>query len=249
MAIRDGFEFIAAMLESKKDWLDATDDAHDVVSFYKSQLPTWKRLLAALTAFADNREILVKSTESAKALATLEAIRGNPAPYGQIPQIDGLIQTIQGINDVAVVQHREQAIKRVDALIAEVIKTLDKVQAGSDLRNQALLPLQELKVNIGGLASIPRIRYQEEQAGNLLDEAMLAIERATAPPPSPPTATPPGTPPAATVKPPRPSKVIHAAEFAQTIYLESEAEVETYIDKLKTELLGAIRSGHRARIK
>ncbi len=249
LAIRDGFEFIAAMLEAKKDWLDATDDAHDVVSFYKSQLPTWKRLLAALTAFADNREILVKSAESAKALATLEAIRGNPPPSGQIPQIDGLIQTIRGINDVAVVQHREQAIKRADALIAEVIKTLDKVQAGSDLRNQALLPLQELKVNIGGLASIPRIRYQEEQAGNLLDEAMLAIERATAPPPSPPTAAPPGTPPAATVKPPRPSKVIHAAEFAQTIYLESEAEVETYIDKLKTELLGAIRSGHRARIK
>ena len=56
-------------------------------------------------------------------------------------------------------------------------------------------------------------------------------------------------PPALTVTPPRPTKVIHAAEFAQTIYLESEAEVETYIDKLKAELLAAIRSGHRARIK
>ena len=199
LAIRDGFEFITAMLEAKKDWLDASEDAHDVTSFYKTQLPTWKRLLVALAAFADNREILIKNPDSAKALTELAAIRDNPAPYGQIPQIDGLIQIVQGINDVAVVQHREQAIKRVDALIAEVIKTLDKVQAGSDLRNQALLPLQELKVQIGGLASIPRIRYQEEQAGNLLDEAMLAIERATAPPPSPPTATPPGTPPAVTV--------------------------------------------------
>jgi len=70
-----------------------------------------------------------------------------------------------------------------------------------------------------------------------------------APQPTPHGSSPGTVPSGAQVKPPRPSKVIHAAEFAQTIYLESEAEVEAYIDKLKAELLSAIRSGHRARIK
>ena len=129
---------------------------------------------------------------------TLEAIRDNPAPYGQIPQIDGLIQTVQGINDVAVVQHREQAIKRVDALIAEVRRRWTRSRPTPTCATRRCTPLQEMKVKIGGLASIPRIRYQEEQAGNLLDEAMLAIERAMAPAAAADTAgSSPGTVPAA----------------------------------------------------
>jgi hypothetical protein len=60
LAIRDAFEFIEAMLSAKSDWLDTSDDIHDVVSFYKTQLPTWRKLLEALTGFADNREVLLK---------------------------------------------------------------------------------------------------------------------------------------------------------------------------------------------
>jgi hypothetical protein len=47
---------------------------------------------------------------------------------------------------------------------------------------------------------------------------------------------------------PKPSKVIRAADLSPTIYLETEAEVETFITKLKAELLDAIKAGQRARI-
>lgn len=89
---------------------------------------------------------------------------------------------------------------------------------------------------------------------NLLDDAMVAIEKATSTPP-PPAVNEPGT--KATTKPlttsavvstPKPSKVIRAADLSSSIYLETAEEVETYIAKLKAELLDTIRSGKRARI-
>lgn len=58
----------------------ASEDIHDVVSFYKTQLPTWSKLLEALAGFVDNREVLQKDPLSATALADLESIRDNPAP-------------------------------------------------------------------------------------------------------------------------------------------------------------------------
>jgi hypothetical protein len=179
LAIRDAFEFIETMLAAKSDWLDTSEDIHDVVSFYKTQLPTWGKLLEGLAGFVDNREVLQKDPLGAAALADLESIRDNPAPYGQIPRIDALIKTVEGINESAAQVKRERALNSIDVKIAEVVKSLGQVQASADLRNKALYPLQELKTKVAGLLSIPKIMYLQEQAGTLLDDAMGVIEKAS----------------------------------------------------------------------
>ena len=248
LAIRDAFEFIEAMLAAKTDWLDTSDDIHDVVSFYKTQLPTWRKLLEALSGFGDNRDVLLKDAASAAALTDLEAILDNPAPYGQIPRIDALIKTVETVNEAAAQDKRELALKSIDAKIAEVQKSLDQIQACADLRNKALHPLQDLKTKVAGLSSIPKILYLQDQGGNLLDDAMLAIQAAMAKP-VPPEPGKPATPSPAPVPQPKPSKVIRAADLSPSIYLETEAEVETYVAKLKAELLDTIQSGKRARIQ
>jgi hypothetical protein len=48
---------------------------------------------------------------------------------------------------------------------------------------------------------------------------------------------------------PKPVKVVKPSDLATKSYLETETEVEDYISRLKSELLGAIASGHRARIQ
>ena len=253
LAIRDAFEFIEAMLSGKTDWLDTGEDIHDVVSFYKTQLPTWRKLLEALTGFGDNRDVLLKDATSAAALADLEAIRDNPTPYGQIPRVEGLIKIVEGINEAAAQVKRERALKSIDAKIAEVMKSLDQVQASADLRNKALLALQELKTKVAGLSSIPKILYLQELAGNLLDDAMAVIEKESSKSAS--VAKDPGAATGSTVLTtgintthPKLSRVIRAADLSPSIYLETEAEVEAYVANLKAELLDVIQSGKRARI-
>ena len=48
---------------------------------------------------------------------------------------------------------------------------------------------------------------------------------------------------------PKPAKVIRAADLSGKSYLETEAEVEEYLAKLRAELLAAIKAGQRARIQ
>ena len=115
------------------------------------------------------------------------------------------------------------------------------------------MPLQELKTKVAGLSSIPKILYAQDQAGNLLDDAMATIEKATSKPI--PVVQEPGSNTTATTvntgsapAAPKPSKVIRAADLLPSIYLETEADVEGYIEKLRTELLETIHSGKRARI-
>lgn len=198
---------------------------------------------------------MIKDTKAAAALVDLEAIRDNPAPYGQISRIEPLIATVDGVNDGIAQDKREKALLSIDNKIAEVQKKLDAVQAEANLRNKALTKLQELKTKVAGLSSIPMIFFCQEQAGDALDEAMTIIESALHKPT--PTAQEPGT----TSKPlntgtgstvtvaPKPAKVIRAADLATQSYLETEAEVEDYIAKLKAELMAAIKAGQRARIQ
>ncbi len=128
------------------------------------------------------------------------------------------------------------------------------------LSNQALKPLQDLKTQLAGLSSIPKIYYMQERAGDLLDDAMAKIaafiqaNKPKAEPDQTATQTGPVLKTASTstgsvAAEPKPVRVIKPSDLAMKSYLETETEVEDYIARLKSELLGAITSGHRARIQ
>ncbi|NOT17080.1 MAG: BREX system P-loop protein BrxC [Sulfuriferula sp.] len=254
LAIRDSFEFIEALLTGKDDWLDTTDDIHDVLSFYKTQIATWRRMLDSLIAFSDNQGVLLKDAQAAAALRELESIRDNPAPYGQVSRIDTLIATVSGVNDRIAGDERESALLSIDHRISEVQKTLDDAQADTVLRNKALLPLQQIKATVAALASIPRIRYFKEQAGDLLDSAMDNI--ALAAKPAVPVISEPGSSATVlttgTVKPVvpvKPTKVVRAADVAVQSYLETESDVDEYLAKLKQKIVAEIKAGGKVRIQ
>lgn len=254
LAIRDSFEFIDALLTSKNDWLDTTDDIHDVLSFYKTQIATWRRMLDSLIAFSDNQEVLLKDAQAAAALRELESIRDNLAPYGQVSRIDTLIATVSGVNDRIAGDERESALLSIDHRISEVQKTLDDAQADTVLRNKALLPLQQIKATVAALASIPRIRYFKEQSGDLLDSAMDTI--ALAAKPATPVISEPGSSATVlttgTVKPVvpvKPTKVVRAADVAVQSYLETESDVDEYLAKLKQKIVAEIKAGGKVRIQ
>lgn len=257
LAIRDASEFVKALLDDRDEWRDLSEDVHDVSGFYGKQLPTWQRMLEALERFSQNRDDLLKDTKAAAALKMLEAIRDNPNPYGQINQIDANIATLETINENLAQIQREEALLVIDARIQEVVQKLDELQASADLRNKSLLDLQALKTKVAALSSIPMILFHRGKVGDLLDAAIAIIESAMHKP------TPTVQEPGSSTKPlitgggastitaplPKPTKVIRAAELSAKSYLETEAEVEAYVAKLKSELLAAIKAGQRARIQ
>lgn len=239
---------------AKDDWLDTSDDLHDLVNFYKTQITAWRKLLAALVEFAPNREALDKVPTAAASLTELTQIRDNPRPFGQVNRIEPLIASVATINEQLAQEKREKALLSIDGKIAEVQSRLTAIGATSELSNKALKPLQVLKTRIASQTSIAQILYMQGQGGDAMDDAITLIEAAAKQPAyvaSPGNAATPvltGQPnvPAPTAKT---TRVVRAAELSGKTYLETEADVETYVAKLKAELLATIRSGQKARVQ
>lgn len=257
LAIRDPFEFLAEMLKAKNDWMDLADDTHDVVSFYQTQYAVWARMVQALHGFEDNHAELVKDAAAASALVELDKILANKTPYGLVNRVETLLATVDKVNDALASERREKALHTIDAKIAEAVQALDLAQADATLRNAVLKPMQDLKTQVAGLSSIPRILFLQNRAGDLLDEVMDKLAQAAkAQAPTPPISTNP-TPagqssphiPAIPAPVAKPIKVIRVADLGGKTYLETESDVEAYVDKLKAQLLAAIHSGQKARLQ
>jgi len=255
LATRDSFAFIETLLAAKDEWLDAAEDIHDLVNFYKTQITAWRKLLDGLRAFADNFEALKKVPQAATALAELTQIRDNPKPYALINRIEPLLATVATLNDALAAEKRERALLSIDAKIAEVQAKLSTVAAMPEVSNKALHALQQLKTRIASQTSIAQILYLQGQGGDAMDEAITLIEAAAAKPAhqvaAPGNAAQPLQTGQANVPQPaaKTTKLIRAADFTAKSYLETEDDVEAFITKLRAELLAAVRSGQLARLQ
>jgi hypothetical protein len=255
LAVRDSYAFIEAMLSAKDDWLDASEDIHDLVNFYKTQITAWRKLLDGLRGFTDNQEALNKVPEAEKALKELTLIRDNPKPYGLVNRIEPLLASVTAVNEKLAQDKRDRALLSIHEKLAEVQAKLTSSSASSDVSNKALKPLQELKGRIATQTSIAQILYLQGQGGDAMDEAMALIEDAAAVKPahvaeSGNTAKPLLTGPTVTPqKPAKTTKVVRASELTSKTYFETEADVDAFIETLKAELLAAVRAGHIARIQ
>jgi hypothetical protein len=269
--IRDAFEYVEALNRDKADWLDAGDDKADVSAFYKQQLPTWRKMLDALQVFDANREALVKDPKAHAALKDLDALRDNASPYNQISRIEPLVATVQSVNDTLAGEKREKALLSIDSKIEEIQQALAQAKAAAELSNQVLQPLQILKTKVAGLSDIPQILYLQGQAGERLDEAMDQISAAVAAAAKQPSSVGSGgvaakplattlatattsmanEPPAPTVvgTAPKASQTVHAANLSPSSYLETEDDVNAYLDRLRTTLMAVIQAGQRVRIQ
>jgi hypothetical protein len=147
------------------------------------------------------------------------------------------------------------AIQSIDGKIAEVQAKLNASSASSDLSNKALRALQDIKTRISSQISIAQILYLQGQGGDAMDDAVGLIESASVKPPhqvampgdtGKPLQTGQSNVPVAVAKT---TRVFRVADFSTKNYLETEADVEACADKLKAELLAAIRSGQLARLQ
>ena len=214
--------------------------------------------LDGLRAFSDNREPLNKVPQAAAALAELTQIRDTAKPYGKINRIEPLLATVTTVNDQLAQEKRERALLSIDEKIAEVQTKLNASAATPDTSNKALRQLQDLKTRLASQTSIAQILYLQGQGGDAMDEAITLIEAAAAAAVVKPAQV---ASPGDTAKPlqtgatnvPAPvtksTKVVRAADFSSKTYLESEADVDAYLGKLKAELMVAVRAGQRARVQ
>jgi hypothetical protein len=148
---------------------------------------------------------------------------------------------VSSVNGQCIAKEREVLLSKLEDKISIVAESLEAYRATPEVRNQSLKTLQDIKKQVQGEHSIPNMHYQFNKADDAVDTAMEAMEQAIKRPKLGEGGTNP--PPA------KPVKYIIATSCAPKAFLESEADVNEYLEALKKELMAAVLNNMRVRIK
>lgn len=241
--ISDAVEFFRAYNEKREDWLDASDDVAKLSDFHKNQIEIWRRLRMKMSgSYKNNRTQLELDGAAHSALQRLEQILAANEPYSMIREIDQLTATIDQVNEQLINNRREQAAQQIETRITQLKSELDAINADADTCHNILASFQQMKAHIAAETSIPQISFlQGERTDELFDSALEAIELKR-----PKIAAEDGSETAAA---PRPTRTVKPAQFAVKTYIETEAEMDEYLQKLRAEMEKHLQDNARIRIQ
>ena len=244
----ESYKFIERFLHLKNDLLDFADRYHELEHFYSHQRTLWDKLRNASERFALNQTELARDATAAPALQRLKKIQTAPAPYGLIKEIEGLLATVQSVNSALLTTRRQQVVDDLVRIEDELSKEVDKVQGDASLRTACLTPLQLLRQRVAQAESLAHINQDQAESVREYDAAIARVEEFSRKQAANPTVTSSDSSavPAPAVKKQR---VIKPAELMKGKYLETQDDVNTFIDTLRQELDQALANSERIQIR
>ncbi len=232
--IHDSFEVVKSFIQKKDDLLDAQEDFQNLQDFYTHQRETWETLLNALTRFKLNRSAIKKDVDANKAFKELCSIAESPRPYKMLKNVSSLISVVEKVNTRKVDDHQKEVIDEIDYKIKHVMDLLNENSANDDFRNRILFPLQNTKKKIADEFSIPQIAYSVRDVRELYEDALVTIEDEFRIDPPPP---------------PKETKSIKLSNLNKKAHLNSEKDVNVFIEAVRSELLKAIQENYKVKVQ
>ena len=235
------------------------DQMADFESFFGGQIEVFDRNRAALQALATEVPHLHDATLRQN-YAQAEAIMSAPAErlYRELQKVSFLLEPVQQ----AVTQLRQEKQAAVTQAIAQAEARLQALYAESapaagfaPVWEQALQPLRQLAHEVAQAVQIDTVLARELRVAVLETQASEALTRwlqqqaaAQVVADTPAAATPakPVAPPAPVA---RPVAYVYPAQLDDHPLLESQADVERYIAKLKDQLLQTLAAGKRIQLR
>ncbi|RYU47765.1 BREX system P-loop protein BrxC, partial [Aliivibrio finisterrensis] len=170
------FKFIDELLRKGNELEDFEEEFEDLETFYETQFSTWQNLTSALTIeFAKNRHLLETSENAKTALDKLEVIYKDKRPYGKIRQVQGLIETVQAVNNEFLASSRISTANKLQAAIEDVQQHISESKAPDNISNNALRPLQQSLQRLDKLTSIAEMNEEVRNSNELVEQAEQII--------------------------------------------------------------------------
>jgi hypothetical protein len=243
LAPRDSSTFFERLLENKAALDDLAYDYPDVNHFYTHQRPQWDRLAKAAERFGLNRPQLEQDAAVAASLARMHEILKAKSPYKILSEAEGLIEKVEKVNQALVEQARAASLAAIDRVCTGLEAKLAPL-ANDGLSKSCLTRLASLRDSVTKDESVAHITQAVSLADQELEAALAQIDsflkaRAKA---DAGTAEKP-------LPPPKPRREIRPAEFVQTGWLETEADIAAFLDRLREELKSSLNRGERIHIR
>lgn len=235
-------KFIERFMENKAELLDLSEEFHDIDNFYRTQKPTWEKLRKAHDRFGLNRMELERDQSACTALNRMKEILSAPSPYNLIHEAEGLISTVEAINTSILSKRRVEALARIKELHSQVVKEVDAAHSDEGLRRTCLGPLDALRESVQKQESVAHIAQAVQEAERVLDAALGKIdeflkkkqEKAGVNEPKPVV---------------KPRHELKPSTLVKSTYLESQDDIDGFLDALRRELEDALARGERIQIR
>ena len=242
VAPEDSNRFLAQVNEHESDLRDLAERFHDLDHFYEHQRPMWDKLRTASSRFKLNQMELERDDSAGPALRRMSEILSAPNPYGLLKEAEGLIRTVSEVNEELLSERRTRAIATITEQTASVSAEVSTAGGDESLKTTCLTPLEDLAKQVSTHESLAHIGQAEAEAVRLKDDALDQVERylerkaeeGKAGPDKPVV---------------KPRRVVSPGKFVKSSYLESKADVNTFLDDLREELADALAKNERIEIR
>ena len=242
VAPKDSNRFLAQVNKHETDLRDLADRFHDLDHFYEHQRPMWDKLRTASGRFKLNQMELERDDSAGPALRRMSEILSAANPYGLLKEAEGLIGTVNEVNEGLLYERRDRALAKITDQSASVNAEVSTAGGDKSLKKKCLTPLDGLAKQVSTHESLAHIGQAEAEAVRLKDEALDQVERYLARKAEEGRAVPD--------KPVvKPRRVVSPGKLVKSSYLESQADVNAFLDDLRKELTDALARNERIEIR
>ena len=231
MGLNESLMFLNGFVENSTGLLTLSEDLHELSHFFGYQLTMWKKLRAARDRFQVNQMDLERNEAADRALNRMNEILDDPKPYAYVKEGTPLIRTVEEVNERLLDAQRIEALKVISGHTTLVNEALAAASADESQKSQALKRLKDLKQIVVASSSIAQIAYAESKSVLLKD---VALDRIGPKPPRPH---------------PKPPCEIFPKDHVTSSYLESQSDVNAFLEKLCSILTEALKRNERIRIR
>ena len=242
VAPEDSHRFLAEVNDRGRDLRDLADGFHDIEHFYEHQRPIWDKLRAASDQFRLNQMELERDDAAGSALRRMNEILSAPNPYGLLKEAEDLIRTVSEVNQGLLSARRGPALATIAGQTAVVSAEVSAAGGGESLKTRCLTLLEELAKQVSTHESLAHIGQAESEAVHLKDDALAQVEHYLMQEAEESKAG--QDKPVVKLR-----KIISPVKFVKSPYLESQAEVEAFLDDLRRELTDALARNERIEIR
>lgn len=234
---RDNTALIDCVIKKEDDLYALKDNMQNVESFFKNQVLLFDSAAKYESDLRVDLDYIAKNEEANKALNTIQLITtmpiGGSFNYARIPELNGLMATVREKHGAMLEEKRAELLEIVRQCMAEI-----HTAAGDDANARAISNktdsfFAQKKEQIAEIKVLALLDGLVPPMWQYKDEVCDRIETLQ----KPPVVTPPVT--GGQTPAPAPKKVIktiHRQAMFPAKTLESEADIDAYVEKVRTQM-------------
>lgn len=234
---RDNTALIDRVIKKEDDLYALKDKMQNVESFFKNQVSLFNSAVKYESDLRVDLDYIAKNEEANKALNTIRLITMMPSGgsfnYVRIPELNGLMATVREKHGAMLEEKRAELLEIVRQCMAEIHTAAGDDTNARAISNKADTFFDQKKEQIAEIKVLALLDGLVPPMWQYKDEACDRIETLQ----KPPVVTPPVT--GGLTSAPASKKVIktiHRQAMFPAKTLETEADIDAYVEKVRTQM-------------